>query len=432
MDSRKELHTKEYILDYADRLIAEKKAPSYSVTRFNIRGMGNINDQVGMETGTRLMRAYVRGLQELVGENGVVARNSGDTFSALYPKERMEDVMQYLTGVETVTEDGSVRRFVSSHAGYYRISEQCKSSTELSEILDEALRIARTHVDNLLYAVCDDEVLHKIQEGKKIAGMFRGAIENEEFLVYYQPKVETKRYRMKGAEALCRWMHDGEMILPFRFIPVYEHNGDICELDFYMLDHVCRDIRRWLDEGKRVVRVSVNLSREHMGDQHLVEHILSIIDSHQVPHQYIEIELTETSTEVDYLELKEIVNGLHEADIHTSVDDFGVGYSSMNLLAELPWDMVKIDKSFVPLGTGDEDDQKKTVMMRSIISMAQALELECIAEGVETAKQVLLLKENGCYFIQGYYFDRPLPVEDFEERLAVLTELLVKDEMERI
>ena len=102
----------------------------------------------------------------------------------------------------------------------------------------------------------------------------------------------------------------------------------------------------------------------------------------------------------------------------------------MNLLAELPWDMVKIDKSFVPLGTGDEEDQKKTVMLRSIIAMAQALKLECIAEGVETAKQVLLLKENGCYFVQGYYFDRPLPVEDFEERLVALTEILDKDKAE--
>ena len=253
--------------------------------------------------------------------------------------------------------------------------------------------------------------------------MFRDAITNEEFLVYYQPKVEARRYRMKGAEALCRWIHDGEMILPFRFIPVYERNGDICELDFYMLEHVCRDLRRWLDEGKTVVRTSVNLSREHMGDRHLVEHIVSIIDQHQIPHEYIEIELTETSTEVDYMELREIVNALHALGIHTSIDDFGVGYSSMNLLAELPWNMVKIDKSFVPLGTDEEDDKKKMVMLRSIISMANALELECIAEGVETARQVVLLKEQGCYFIQGYYFDRPLPVADFEERLSELTRL---------
>ena len=431
MGDHAKVHTKEYILDYADRLITEGRAPSYAVVRFNIRGMSNLNDQLGMELGTQLMCAYIHGLQELIGEDGIVARNGGDVFSALFPKERTDEVMQYLIGVETATEDGSVKRFMSSHAGYYRISDQCQSSKELSEILDEALRIARAHVDNRLYAICDDEVLHKIQESKRIERMFRGAIENEEFMVYYQPKVETKRYRLKGAEALCRWMHEGEMLLPFRFIPVYEHNGDIRELDFYMLDHVCRDIRRWLDEGKQVVRTSVNLSREHMGDQRLVERILETIDRHQVPHQYIEIELTETSTEVDYLELKDIVSKLHEAGIHTSVDDFGVGYSSMNLLAELPWNMVKIDKSFVPLGTGDEEDQKKTVMLRSIIAMAHALELECIAEGVETAKQVLLLKENGCYFVQGYYFDRPLPVGDFEERLSVLTEIVAKEGMEQ-
>ena len=126
---------------------------------------------------------------------------------------------------------------------------------------------------------------------------------------------------------------------------------------------------------------------------------------------------------MDYVELKDIVKRLHEAGIRTSIDDFGVGYSSMNLLLELPWDMVKIDRSFVPLGTEDEEDKKRLIMMRSIVSMALALDIECIAEGVETVQQMLLLKENGCFFIQGYYFDRPLPVEEFEERLDVLTEI---------
>ncbi len=257
-----------------------------------------------------------------------------------------------------------------------------------------------------------------------VQGLFRSAIENEEFEVYYQPKVETRRYRMNGAEALCRWTHEGEMILPFRFIPVYEESGDILELDFYMLEHVCKDIRRWLDDDKTVVRVSVNFSREHIGhDDNLVDRIIEIIDRYDVPHYLIEVELTETSTEVDYKILKKVVTALHIAGIHTSVDDFGVGYSSMNLLTQLPWSMVKIDRSFVPLGTGDEEDRKKFVMMRSIISITKELNVDCIAEGVETAEQVIMLKKNGCFFVQGYFFDKPLPVAEFEERLDELTKV---------
>ena len=222
-----------------------------------------------------------------------------------------------------------------------------------------------------------------------------------------------------GAEALCRWKHDGEMILPFRFIPVLEQNGDIVKLDFYMLEHVCRDMRRWIDDGEKAVRVSVNLSRLHMGDPNLLERILSIIDKYDIPHQFIEIELTETTTEVDYIELKKLVSGLRDAGIFTSVDDFGVGYSSMNLLRELPWNVIKIDRSFMPLGDRSQEDEKRKVMLKSVIGMTQALGLKCIAEGVETVDQIILLKKYGCFYAQGYYFDKPLPVEEFETRLIV-------------
>ena len=203
---------------------------------------------------------------------------------------------------------------------------------------------------------------------------------------------------------------------PGDFIPVLEGSKAICTLDFYMLEHVCRDIRRWLDEGREVVKVSVNLSRLHLGDTDLLESILSIIDKYSVPHHYIEIELTETTTDVDYKELKKIVYGLREQDISTSVDDFGVGYSSLNLIREMPWSVLKIDKSFLP--THEENqDLSKVKMLRHIITMSQDLGLECIVEGVETAEQVKLLKDCKCFLAQGYYFDRPLPVKEFELKL---------------
>ena len=424
MDIQTGVHTEQYLIDFFTGLLREQNASDYVAVRFNICGMRTINDQVGMEIGTQLLRAFVIKLQdEIIRDKGVVARIGGDVFSALFLRELTDDVTQYLSGSTVQSEDGGISRLITTHAGYYKLSDRCHTRSELSEILDEALRRARKHIDNVRYAFCDDEVIAKLREVRRIEGMFRKAVENEEFIVYYQPKVETKRYRMRGAEALCRWIHEGEMILPFRFIPVYENNGYICELDFYMLEHVCQDIRRWLDEGKKAVCVSVNFSREHIGDHHLVEHIVELVDRYRVPHQYIEVELTETSSEVDYMELREIVAGLHAAGIHTSIDDFGVGYSSMNLLAELPWDMVKIDRSFVPVGSEDEEDKKKVVMLKSIVTMAQALKMECIAEGVETVQQMLLLKEYGCFLIQGYFFDRPMPVNEFEERLAILTSI---------
>jgi EAL domain-containing protein (putative c-di-GMP-specific phosphodiesterase class I) len=200
------------------------------------------------------------------------------------------------------------------------------------------------------------------------------------------------------------------------FIPILERSNDICLLDFYMLDHVCSDIRRWIDEGRRVVRVSVNLSRKHMMDVNLLNSIIEIIDRHNVPHNYIEIELTETTTDVEFRDLKRVVGGLQQSGIFTSVDDFGIGYSSLNLIRVIPWNVLKVDRSFIP---PDEDDKNSTnsIMFMYVVAMAKALGLECIVEGVETLSQLKTLRENHCDLAQGYLFDRPLPVKDFEDRL---------------
>ena len=161
----------------------------------------------------------------------------------------------------------------------------------------------------------------KKERESRVQRLFEQALKDEEFLVYYQPKVDIQTRRLIGAEALCRWMHEGKIIPPLDFIPALERGMDICRLDFYMLRRVCRDIRRWLDEGREVVRVSVNLSRRHMMDPDLFEHIVSIVDECRVPHQYIEIELTETTTDVEFKDLKRVVKGLQSVGISASVDD---------------------------------------------------------------------------------------------------------------
>ena len=151
----------------------------------------------------------------------------------------------------------------------------------------------------------------------------------------------------------------------------------------------------------------------------LLNRILAIVDKYQVPHKYIEIELTETGTDVELEHLKSLVSGLRREGISTSVDDFGTGYSSMNLIRELPWNVIKIDKSFLP--DKSDDDRLKRVMFRHLVSLAQDMEIECIVEGVESVEQIKLLKESNCFLAQGFYFDRPLAVTDFEKKLAQIS-----------
>ena len=262
----------------------------------------------------------------------------------------------------------------------------------------------------------NEQLIEEKEHAMRIRQAFPHALANKEFLVFYQPKVRVEDNSLAGAEALCRWFRDGRLIMPGEFIPALEQTMDICRLDFYVLEQVCRDLRRWLDEGRQAVRVSVNMSRRHLMDMDLLSHILFVVDKYQVPHEYIEIELTETTSDVEFRDLKRIVTGLQQAGVRTSVDDFGIGYSSLNLIKEVPWDIIKVDRKFLP-ADGEPAQDRQSVMFRHVVSMARDLGLTCVAEGVETQAQLGILRENGCEIAQGFLFDKPLPVKEFEQRM---------------
>lgn len=406
-----------YWMNKIAEAIAKGRMYQYDACYFNLRRFALINNEYGRDTGTRIMKRFVTQLQDMLTPEEFICRIGGDNFAMIFYKEHLQMVMEYLQGA-AISVDGSEENTVQIEtcAGYYEIP-QMNPFSEPSQVIDricEAMQIAKND-RKVPYLFWNEDMMLSQDNRKSIEGIFHECLDKGEFLVYYQPKVDLRNYSLTGAEALCRWMHNGKIVPPNDFIPVLEQSQNICDLDFYMLERVCQDIRRWCDEGREVVKVSVNLSRRHMEDMNLLERLFRIIDHYEVPHQYIEIELTETTTDVEFKDLRRIVNGLQIQDISTSVDDFGVGYSSLNLIRELPWNVLKIDKSFLPTVQGV--DSKKDMMFRQLVSLAQSLGLECIVEGVETAEQVRILKKNKCFLAQGYYFDRPLPVKDFEQRL---------------
>lgn len=415
-----DVYSLNYFFKLIDDMIAAGQLEKYAACRFDMKRFSVVNHQFGRETGTKILDKFIMNLKKGLGDNGCVCRVQGDTFTMLFRKELLSFVTKYLSGtmIEVGLKDKK-NAMLSAYAGYYEITEQ-RTGEEIMDRIGMAWNMAK-HVQRVPYVFFDEKLMQAVEDEKWVESVFEEALKAEEFLVYYQPKVTLKNYRLNGAEALCRWKHNGEMILPYRFIPVLEQSHLICDLDFYVLEHVCRDMKRWMAEGKKLVKVSVNLSRVHLGDMDLVEHVLEIVDKYGVPHEYIELELTETTTDVDFRELKQIVIAFRTQGFSVAVDDFGVGYSSLNLIREMPWKVLKIDKSFLPEGNEDvEENSQKRVMLKHIIGMAQNLGLECIAEGVETAEQVTILKENNCYNAQGYLFDKPLPVEEFEDRLMKL------------
>lgn len=404
-----------FFLATVKNLIRQGRIGEFGGVYFNIRHFSTINDRFGRDCATNIMKLFIHGIQEKILYEECICRVGGDNFVVLFKKDNLNIIKNYLSGMPITFNDEEAVT-VTTTAGYYMIPEATESATDVMDRISTAYQLAKS-VYKRPFLFYDDEIMQHQTHVKEIEMMFPSAIENEEFKVFYQPKTQLNNYQLAGAEALCRWFRNGKVISPGEFIPVLEGSKAICTLDFYMLDHVCRDIRRWLDEGREAVKVSVNLSRLHLGDEDLLESILRIIDKYKVPHHFIEIELTETTTDVDYKELKKIVYGLREQDISTSVDDFGVGYSSLNLIREMPWNVLKIDKSFLPTQEEENNDPSKVKMLRHIITMSQDLGLECIVEGVETAEQVKLLKDCKCYLAQGFYFDRPLPVKEFEQKL---------------
>ena len=380
-----------FFLATVKNLIRQGRIGEFGGVYFNIKHFSSINDRFGRDCATNIMKLFIHGILEKILYEECICRVGGDNFVVLFKKDNLNIIKNYLSGMPITFNDGETVT-VTTTAGYYMIPEATESATDVMDRISTAYQLAKS-VYKRPFLFYDDEIMQHQTHVKEIEMMFPSAIENEEFKVFYQPKTQLNNYQLAGAEALCRWFRNGKVISPGEFIPVLEGSKAICTLDFYMLDHVCRDIRRWLDEGREAVKVSVNLSRLHLGDEDLLESILRIIDKYKVPHHFIEIELTETTTDVDYEELKKIVYGLREQDISTSVDDFGVGYSSLNLIREMPWNVLKIDKSFLPTQEEENNDPSKVKMLRHIITMSQDLGLECIVEGVETAEQVKLLKD---------------------------------------
>ncbi|MCR5655465.1 MAG: GGDEF domain-containing phosphodiesterase [Lachnospiraceae bacterium] len=417
-----------YFMRLASMLCIGGRIGEFGACYFNVKHFSIVNQLIGRPKGTLVLRNYALGLQNLLGtEDEAVCRVGSDNFVALFRKKNLDIVRDYLISAMVPYDDADGQIELNSYTGYYLIPDSCDRATDIMDACGLAIQFARRDA-KADFAFYDDGLKEKQNDIRMLENIFPAALENREFKVYYQPKVSLETDQLAGAEALVRWFHEGKFIVPDRFIPSLEQSRAICKLDFYMLEEVCKDLRRWLDEGKQIVRVSVNMSRRHMGDIDLLDDILDIIDKYEIPHEYLEIELTETTTDVNFKDLKAAVHGLQAAGVKTSVDDFGVGYSSLNLVRESPWDVLKLDKSFLP--TADDHDPQKKIMMDSLISMFQNMGLECIVEGVETYEQVMMLKEDKCQLAQGYFYDKPMPMEEFERKL--LTEGFFQYDVEQI
>ena len=257
------------------------------------------------------------------------------------------------------------------------------------------------------------EIEEEINREKELQISILRGLDREEFEPFYQPKVDSNTNTLCGAEALARWRKDGGFVSPAIFIPYMEQTGSICKLDFMMLNRLCKDIRKWIDEGYNPVPVSINFSRRNLDNVNLAEDINKVIERYHIPKELIQIEITETNDDYSIDVLKNFIEGLKKYNLSSSIDDFGSGSSSLNLLNQVKFDVLKVDKVLV-----DNLDNRSLKILTSIINLAKDLNMSLVAEGVEKKEQLNILNKLGCNVIQWYYYDKPLNKLDFENRLV--------------
>lgn len=400
-------------LTHIDKIIAKGEITKYNAFYFNLARFSLVNKRFGTKETDTIIYRYANEVAAFFQEGECLGRLGGDNFVAIVKKERTREFLQLISGVKTygMLNSQAVPLTISAVAGITEITSEIPHCGTLIEDCGMALNVAK-YITKQPYAFSSVDMKQRFYEERQYISRFNEAVQNGEFKAYYQPKVHIDDYSIVGAEALVRWERDGELVPPGEFIPVFERNGMICILDFYVLEQVCSDIRRWLDMGITPCRISVNLSRKHLSNPNLAEDIMEILGKYEMESRYLEIELTETVNEEETEQLVAFMNKMKENHIFMSIDDFGTGYSSLNLLRTFPVEVLKIDKSFL-----DVLDKNNRIILSNIIRMADELGMGVVAEGVEQMHQLECLKEMNCKVIQGSLFDSPMPRELFEQKM---------------
>ncbi|MGN1403510.1 MAG: putative bifunctional diguanylate cyclase/phosphodiesterase [Ruminococcus sp.] len=402
-------------MQFGDALYEKGILCQYTCMFINIKNFNYINQTVGPRQGDEILRQYAQMIQTVMDEEEILSRLGGDNFTALVKTKNVDHVLQFMSNIKiTVPYLESTKTFdICARIGMCAITET-QTMGEIMNATSTAINIAKTAGQGD-YVWFQPQMLANALHDKEISILFPKALEEREFVVYYQPKVTLADNHLCGCEALVRWIRNGKLVPPMEFIPVLEKEGTICRLDFYVLETVCMDIKKWLSEGIEPVRVSVNFSKAHLHNEHLAEDIIAVLRKYEIDSKYIEVELTEMSGYENYETLSAFVQEMRKNGVSTSIDDFGTGYSSLNLLKDLNVDIIKLDKSF--LNNMENRCHNDIIVIKNIVNMVNELEMEVIAEGVETQKQAEFLRNINCRMAQGFLFDRPLPHDDFEKRL---------------
>ena len=394
-------------------LKAVSSVPAYKliVMRINIKNFRYINESAGAQAGNEAIVNLSRQLVQFVSKDEAVCRLGGDNFALFINEKNLDKTLNKLNSIIiTDLTNAPGRTFeLSSWVGISMLEEgderiydvRLSNASMACEIGKSRLRRTVTFFDA--------EVAAMVNTGRDMIAKFRPALHNNEFLPYFQPKVNMRTGDLAGFEALCRWRHGGRVIYPDQFIPLLDREGVVTELDMHIFRMSCEIIRKWRDMGLNPPTISCNFSKKNLFVRDIESKILDAVRESGVNPSDLEIEITESMKESEYDRMIGFVRTLKSHGFHISIDDFGTGYSSLSLIHNIDADVIKIDKCFI---NTLPQDKKSVILIESVVSIASRLNMSTIAEGVETAEQGRCLLELGCHMAQGFYYSGPVSYDE--------------------
>lgn len=400
--------------------ILSKTLSGYSIAAINIRHFQYINEIFGMTDADLLLCKISEILGKETKDNELYCRYIGDQFY-LFLTDTEQGVLnqrihQLLDKISSIPLEFNKNYTISLYSGIatYKENNQEKSCFHsLLHKVEFTLKYAHNGHENVV--VFYDEKMHQ-QENlyNFIESSMKQALEQEEFKMYLQPKIDLKTNHIIGAEALVRWIRaDGTIIYPDQFIPAFERNGFCAELDLYMVEQACKQLRQWMDAGKEPIHIAVNQSKLLFYQSDYIEQLCNITKRYDISPEQITLEIIEGLAAKNIEELNKTIHKLHELGFHISLDDFGSGYSSLNILATIEIDELKLDRTF--LSEELLKRQSQQMMLKNVVQLSKDLHIKTVVEGVETLDNHELIKILGCNYGQGYYYSRPIPVDEFEK-----------------
>lgn len=398
----------------AENAIRNNLDKEYAIIVFDIDRFKNINDLYGMTKGDEILKYIGRVLKDTFGYNENYARMHSDMFAFYMEYTRKLDIIRCIEKLRKkfANIDVSVDTDINTSFGIYVVQDR---GVPINLMCDRAMVASRTTKGDILRfcAFYDEQYREDMLRVSEIEHDMVKALEERQFQMYLQPKFKLDTETLCGAEALVRWLHPRKGIIPpMDFIPLFEKNGFILKLDEYMWEEACKKIRSWIDEGRTPIPLSVNISRYHIRNNDVENVLLRLTNKYGISPSLLHLEITESLFLDEPAELNRVLEKLRNVGFKLEVDDFGSGYSSLNLIRNISVDTIKIDKEFLDSEIASEKGQ---IVVNHTIDMAKDLKLQVIAEGVETKAHVDFLKKSRCDIAQGFFFSRPMPLSEFDK-----------------